>query len=688
MSEDLYIKSVSFSQVWSLMRDPWEWGNSYLLGNWDNTTWLAPTVGNICHKFVETLLRTNGDETRSVNKAYSCLYKIGNDDFYIDPDEFNKPIKDLTPDEILSNFKTKKINFGKSSMKDLLKKVDSWIKGYLSEKIFYWDILAVEKRLNYEISDVIGDKKFVFPVTVTAIPDIVCRLREDQQLVNADKEVVTIKANSIYLEDLKFTSKFQEINIDSAKFFFQAMFLYYTVKREFWEEPSHINFRQVKVSKNRDGSSQQQVVTFFYSWEDFEIAKTDFWRYMIRWFELVKFYQNGDLIFNVFDFQNWDKAWAKQKAYYRDIPVGQLKQNISISNRSSQAGNNFSGHSFNLLDKGEKIKGESVDYEIQIEDIIRAKLLEFWLPIQYEKTNKGYAYNQLLFTPGRGVEMSRLEKKLKELQQATGFEQIRIEAPVPGTKFVGVEYPRRNRDYLEFSKYNLKKRWLKIPVGNNLSKKTTEVDLTDSNFPHLLVAGTTWSGKSEWLKVAVESLIDKCELWLIDPKMVEFADYEGVSNKYLTWEEDIFKELAGLFDTMKLRYNVMKDAGVKDITDFNKKKKKSERFNRIVVVIDEFGDLKLWQFGKEIESFVEKITALWRAAGIHLIIATQRPDVKIINGRIKNNIATRICLKVASDIDSKVMLWKQWAEQLLGKGDLIFKDGTKMERLQSFYINK
>jgi len=681
---DFHIKNVSFSQVGQLMRDPWQWGSNYLLGQWDNTTSVAQATWIICHKFVEHLIRTKGDETTALKKAYECIYSTETETYLIDPSNFKKPIADCTLDEIKDTFGTKILNLGKGSIKDLLNKVKSGIDGYLWEKVYYWDILGVEKKMMYEISETILDKKFVFPIPVKAVADLVCRTKEPTQLINANKEVITIPAESIYIEDNKFSSKFQELSLDSAKFFFQSMFLYYTTKREYWEAPTHINFRVTKLSKNRDGSSQQQVVTYFYSWEDFEVAKTDFWRYMIRWFELVKFYQDGDLIFNVFDFINGDEAWQKQKAYYRDIAVDQLQQNISISNRSSEKWNNFSGHNFNLMDKGKEIKWEVMTGEIEVEDIIRTKLLEFGLPIQYERTNKGYSYNQILFTPWRGVEMRKLEAKLKELQQATGFEQIRIEAPVPGTKYIGIEYPRSNRQYLSFNKYKKKKRGLKIPIGNNLAKKTIEIDLADSNYPHLLVAWTTGSGKSEWLKVAIESLMGKCELWLIDPKMVEFARYEEQADLYLTNEINVLKSLNALFIEMKNRYRIMKMEGVKDIDQYNKKRK--GKMKRIVVIIDEFGDLKLSVVGKDIEMLIEQITALWRASWVHIIIATQRPDVKIINGRIKNNIATRICFKVGSEIDSKVMLGKMWAEQLSGKWDLILKDWTKQERLQSFYI--
>lgn len=682
---ELYVKNISVSQLWTLHRDEGQWVQNYLLWEYDNTVNPSAAVWIVAHKFVEILLRTKGDENKALQSAYWSIYDLDWETYIIDTDKMEKSVEEMKPEEILWQFRTKKIDFWKSWSKEkLLDNLKGAINGYLSERIQYWDIVWLEQSMEYEITEKILDKEFSLPVPMKAIADQICRLTEDRQIVTPDKEVITIPAWSLYLEDTKFKAKYSDVNMDDPKYFFQAFFLYYTSKRQYWEAPAFINFREIKTSKNRDGSSQHQVVTFLFSWEDFEIQKTYFWRFLLASIKKMEFLQENDVVYNVFDFINWGKAWEKQRAFYMQIQVKDLKTRMSVSNRSKESWNNFGWHSFNLMDKWKEIKNTVVSWEAEIEDTIRAKLLEFWLPVQYEKTNQGYAYNQILFTPGRWVEMSKLEKKLKELQQATWFEQIRVEAPVSGTKYVWIEYPREDRKYLEYSKYKKKVRGLKIPVWNALGWKTTEIDLTDSNYPHLLVAWTTWSGKSEWLKVAIESLIWKCSLWLIDPKMVEFAEYEKKASKYLVWEWEVLEHLNYLFWEMKKRYQIMKDKWVKDIAEYNKKTK--NKLERIVVIIDEFWDLKHSANWKEIEKVVEQITALWRAAWIHMIIATQRPDVQIINGRIRNNITVRICLKVASDIDSKVILWKPWAEHLLGKWDLIFKDWAKSNRLQSFFI--
>lgn len=695
-NETYYIKNVSFSQVGCMMRDPGQRQASYLLWQWDNKMGIAATVWCVAHKFVEYLLRTNWDQSKALNMAYKSIYN-GKDKntYYIDitglEGEYKKDLKDITFEEIKQHFRTKIIDFWTKGMDDLLKKIKGAIDWYLSEKISYGDILGLETSMEFEICETILDRKFILPVPMKAIADQVCRLTEDRHMIDHNKEQVTFPAWSIYLEDTKFKDKFSEMNQDDPKYFFQAFFLYYTSMRQYNEAPKFINFREIKTSKNRDGSSQHQVVTIIFSWDDFELAKTDFWRYMMEFFNRVKFLQDSDIMFNCFTMlpKQANEAWAKQRAFYRNIPVDQLKTKISISNRSSEAGNNFSWHDFNLLDKGKKIEKGDMTSIITIEDEIRAKMLEYGIPIQYEKTNEWYAYNQILFTPGRWIEMNKIEKKLKELQQATGYEQIRIEAPIPGTKFVGIEYPRADRKFLDYSEYKQKKRGLKIPMWKNLHGDTIEIDLTDSNYPHLLVAGTTGSGKSEFLKVAIESLMGKCELCLIDPKMVEFSEFEWRVAKYLVWEQEIYDFLLKLSYNMKSRYEILKEKSVKDIEGYNKKaRNKKDKMERIVVIIDEFADLKHSEYGNEIEHLVEKITALWRAAWIHMIIATQRPDVKIINGRIKNNIGTRICLKVWSSIDSKVIIETTGAEQLLGKWDLIFKDWVIMQRLQSFYIPK
>lgn len=731
-NEMYYIKNVSFSQVRTMLTDPGKWQSGYLLGQWDNTTTVAATVWNVAHKYVEYLLRTKWDQNKALIMAYKCVYNWPNGKTYcIDPDYFDKDVEKLKFEEILSSYKTKEIHFWKSSVNLLLDKIKGAINAYLSEKISYWDVVGLETSMEFDITETILDKKFVLPVPMKAIADQVCRLKEDRHLIDCNNEQVTIPAGSLYIEDTKFKDKFSKMDEDNPQYFFQAYFLYYTATRQFGEAPKFITFREIKTSKNRDGSSQHQTVTILFEWDEFEIGKTDFWRYLLAYFDKVKYLQESDVMFNCFTLQSDQavEAWKKQKAFYRNIQVDQLKTHMSISNRSGEAWNNFSWHEFNLLDKWQEIEVGSMEAVITIEDEIRSKMLEYGIPIQYEKTNKWFAFDQALFTPGRGVEMKRIEGKIKEVQQATGHANIRIQAPVPWTKFIWIEFPKQDKDrkYLPLSKYKIKKRGLKIPIGKWIDGQVIEIDLTDSNNPHLLVAGKTWAWKSEFLNVVIDVLKGRSTIAVCDPKMVEFA-WADV-DQYVSTDEEIYYLLKETKQKMMARYLLLRTEKVKDIDGYNKKFPKDKMDHHTVIIdelealtankkfiyVDEGGKVyfkvaniptitPMGQNGRmlkpvqipttkipywnEIQDLIWSITKLGRWAWIHIILATQRPSTKVIDGQIKANIATRLCFALWSSTDSQVVIDENGAEKLLGKWDMLFKHNWESTRLQSYYIEK
>ena len=212
--------------------------------------------------------------------------------------------------------------------------------------------------------------------------------------------------------------------------------------------------------------------------------------------------------------------------------------------------------------------------------------------------------------------------------------------------------------------------------------------------PHLLVAGTTGSGKSVCINSIIMSLLykhgpDNCKFILIDPKMLELSSYEGIPHLLTSVITDAKKATSALSWTVKemeSRYRLMSSEGVKNIDGYNQKHKLKMPY--IVVVVDEMSDLMLVS-GKEIEGYVQKLSAMARAAGIHIIMATQRPSVDVITGTIKANFPTRISFQVSSKIDSKTILGEQGAEQLLGKGDMLFmSSANKIFRIHGPYVSE
>lgn len=303
------------------------------------------------------------------------------------------------------------------------------------------------------------------------------------------------------------------------------------------------------------------------------------------------------------------------------------------------------------------------------------KFQEFGIALKFVEKKEGYAYDRYLFKPNRGVEMAKVRKYVDDVSQATEIENVRILAPVPGTAYVGVEIPRTDRKFIKHAGE-------KMPIGKDIDGKTYSLDLSDPNTPHLLVAGRTGSGKSQFLKVLIESRPADVELAIIDPKYVELPQYKAdcESGYYGNEPLEAWYMLGMIKDRMNDRYKSMESDRVTDIS--------KTQHRRMLIVIEEYASLRLDpQYGTDIENLVIQITNLGRAAGIHMVLATQRPDVKIISGRIKANIGCRICFATASQIDSKIILDTIGAEKLAGKGDMLYLyPGQEPLRLQSFHL--
>ena len=230
-----------------------------------------------------------------------------------------------------------------------------------------------------------------------------------------------------------------------------------------------------------------------------------------------------------------------------------------------------------------------------------------------------------------------------------------------------------------------------IALGKNISGKPLVGDLT--SMPHLLIAGTTGSGKSVCINTIILSLLyrhtpDRCKFILIDPKMLELSTYEGVPHlicPVITEAKKAASVLGWVVKEMESRYRLMTKEGVRNIDGYNAKHKLPMPY--IVVVVDEMSDLMLVA-GKEIENYIQKLSQMARAAGIHIIMATQRPSVDVITGTIKANFPTRISFQVSSKIDSRTILGEQGAEQLLGKGDMLYmSSANKIIRIHAPFVS-
>ena len=301
------------------------------------------------------------------------------------------------------------------------------------------------------------------------------------------------------------------------------------------------------------------------------------------------------------------------------------------------------------------------------------------------------------FEPAAGVRVSQIVNLSDDIARYTSSVSTRI-ATIPGKNTVGIEIPNSKRENVFLSeiisdeKFKKKEFNLPIALGKSISGIPIVSDLTD--MPHLLVAGTTGSGKSVCINSIILSLLykhspDTCNLILIDPKMLELSAYEGTPHllcPVITEAKKATAALSWAVREMENRYKLMTKIGVKNIDGYNSKNTKPMPY--IVVVVDEMSDLMLVA-GKEIENYIQKLSQMARAAGIHIIMATQRPSVDVITGTIKANFPNRISFQVSSKIDSRTILGEQGAEQLLGKGDMLFmSSANRIVRIHGAFVSE
>ncbi|MDA7582999.1 DNA translocase FtsK, partial [Candidatus Pelagibacter sp.] len=301
------------------------------------------------------------------------------------------------------------------------------------------------------------------------------------------------------------------------------------------------------------------------------------------------------------------------------------------------------------------------------------------------------------FEPAAGVKVSKIINLSDDIARNTSSESARI-ATIPGRSTIGIELPNSTREnvYLSeiLSNTDFTKKDIRLPIalGKNISGIPVVGDL--ASMPHLLIAGTTGSGKSVCINTIILSLLyrhtpDKCKFILIDPKMLELSTYEGIPHllcPVITEAKKAASVLGWVVKEMENRYRLMTKEGVRNIDGYNAKHTLAMPY--IVVVVDEMSDLMLVA-GKEIENYIQKLSQMARAAGIHIIMATQRPSVDVITGTIKANFPTRISFQVTSKIDSRTILGEQGAEQLLGKGDMLYmSSANRIVRIHAPFVSE
>lgn len=334
--------------------------------------------------------------------------------------------------------------------------------------------------------------------------------------------------------------------------------------------------------------------------------------------------------------------------------------------------------------------------------IIKRTLANFGIPVEMDEVQVGPTVTRYTLKPAEGVKLSKIVALQNDLALALAAHPIRIEAPIPGKSLVGIEVPNKTKtlvrlkNLLQLEKF-LEGGFLVFPLGRDVSGEPVFADL--ANMPHLLIAGSTGSGKSIAIHSLILSLLYKntpetLRLLLIDPKRVELSIYNGLPHlisEVIINPKTTILALRWAVNEMDQRYSQLLETGSRDIMSYNQKmlKEKKTAMPYLVIIIDELADL-MAAYGREVEASIIRLAQMARATGVHLIVSTQRPSVEVVTGLIKANITARIALQVASQVDSRTILDMAGAEKLLGRGDMLYlaAETSKPKRIQGVYVSE
>jgi S-DNA-T family DNA segregation ATPase FtsK/SpoIIIE len=420
-------------------------------------------------------------------------------------------------------------------------------------------------------------------------------------------------------------------------------------------------------------------------------------------FNPKKFYENIKKIINFFlrdkNLNYTDKSEIINEYIPQDEIKNLIQEDLPFIKTDNKSDNKikFKLPEIDLLKTPSKKERDNLNKnETHDPEFLEKILMDFGVSGNIKKVSHGPVVTLNEFEPAAGVKVSKIINLSDDIARNTSSESARI-ATIPGSNTIGIELPNNSREnvYLSeiLSNQDFKKREIKLPIalGKNISGKPIVGDL--ASMPHLLIAGTTGSGKSVCINTIILSLLyrhtpDKCKFILIDPKMLELSTYEGIPHllcPVITEAKKAASVLGWVVKEMENRYRLMTKEGVRNIDGYNNKHKLPMPY--IVVVVDEMSDLMLVA-GKEIENYIQKLSQMARAAGIHIIMATQRPSVDVITGTIKANFPTRISFQVTSKIDSRTILGEQGAEQLLGKGDMLYmSSANRIVRIHAPFVS-
>jgi DNA segregation ATPase FtsK/SpoIIIE, S-DNA-T family len=378
------------------------------------------------------------------------------------------------------------------------------------------------------------------------------------------------------------------------------------------------------------------------------------------------------------------------------------QQQLPLESTKTERSTSFKIPPIKLLDDPVKIENQLDEdsYKTQSK-FLENVLLDFSISGEIKRISAGPVVTLYEFEPTAGIKTSKIINLSEDIARNTSSISTRV-ATVPGKSTIGIEIPNKVRENVALKEIISSKEFnnkdIKIPItlGKSISGFPIVGDLV--SMPHLLIAGTTGSGKSVCINTLILSILyrhkpDDCKLIMIDPKMLELSIYQGIPHlltPVITEPKKATTALKWVVKEMEKRYREMTEIGVRNISGFNDKasSESKKKMPYIVVIVDEMADLMMIA-GKEIENYIQRLAQMARAAGIHIVMATQRPSVDVITGTIKANFPTRISFQVTSKIDSRTILGEQGAELLLGNGDMLFmSSASRIIRIHGPYVSE
>lgn len=569
-------------------------------------------------------------------------------------------------------------------------------------------IIGLEEDITARIDINWRGKKLELPVKLTGRLDKI--IEEDEK---------------IKIVDYKTCRSFSDLDKIDGKKIIQAVQYYLLAYVKYGREPYSVIFQEIKTTKNQE-KNKPQVREYEMVFKDNEL----YFDFYFRVYEDMTRALNGEMVYvpNLDTFYD-NEVGIISYIHRLDIPEEQakLQKKLQVDNITDVLKKQIqnTGSMRKLLKSVEEkfSTAKNIDYtKMKTEEKIQTKLMEHGMLIRYDSVVSGTTVDLYRFSPSIGIKMSKIQTFTADVEQVLGATNVRILAPIPGTSLIGFEVPR---EYRTFPGNPSKAKELNVPIGVDINGEIQYIDIQKA--PHILVAGTTGSGKTETLRAILNSIEGNANVWIADPKGNEFLDIPN--QRHEEDPEKIREMIEDAVDIMEERFQEMKSKKQRDYQgkplivlvdefgDFilnnlegtkkinynswtksrleNACKSKGIKLNKIssnskqymIDILEDYDEQNMGKYSEmSAEELIIKISQKGRSAGVHLIIATQSPRATVITGRIKANIPTRIALRTSSELESRIILDIPGAEKLLGKGDMLLmkSDSSDIIRLQGY----